>query len=349
MAPKKIAIIVGKFAISFAILFWLYNKAESQNQLREFWDADKHWPWLFAALLSVFTTFMISFTRWYLLVRAVGLPLRWYESIRFGFIGQTMNLVAFGTLGGDTLKAVLVYRRVKSRAAEAFASIAADRAIGLLAMVSVTSIAFLTFDFSEVIEHHPQQWVYIQTVCYMAIGATVVGFTCLLAIFIAPGLQASGLVRYLKRWSWLARIIDKVLSIAQAYRDRWSVLLVAYGMSLVINVLFATSIFFVAKAVTQAHPTYAQHYVVAPITMVANALPLPGGIGGMEFALTNLYEAMTPVETAGEEQGFIVAIVFRLLLLSVAVTGLPIYFFSRSELKKLQYEQASDEVEIPPK
>ena len=349
MFPKKALLVVTKFAISFAILYWLYYKAEQNNQIENFLKAEKHWTWLIAAFVTIFTTFLVSFTRWYLLVRAVGLPLRWYESVRFGFIGQTLNLVAFGVLGGDTLKAILVYRRVKSRAAEAFASIAADRALGLLAMVSTASVAFLVFDFSEVVEHHPEQWKYIQTVCYFAIGMTVAGITGLVVLFLSPGLQSAKLVTALKRWPVASRVIDKVLSIVNVYRQSWSVLLVAFGMSLLINLLFATTIYFAALGVTREHPSYPQHFVISPITMVANSVPLPGGIGGMEFALTNLYDAMTPVKTSAAKQGFVVSVVFRLLLLTVAATGLPIYFLSRNELKKLKYEEGSEEPDNPQK
>jgi glycosyltransferase 2 family protein len=336
MLPRKAILVFIKFAISIAILGWLYYQAETSGQIDSFLVADKQWPWLFAALVTVFLTFMVSFTRWYLLVRAVGLPLSWHDSIRFGFIGQTMNFVAFGTLGGDAIKAVLIYRQVKSRAAEAFASIAADRALGLLAMVSVTSFAFLFFDFSDVIESHPDQWKYIQTVCYVAIGATIAGVTGIVVVFMVPAIQSRQFVERARRWPLMAKAIAKIVSIARAYRDRWLVLLIAFGLSLVINLLFASTIYFIARGVAPNHPTFLQHFVIAPISMVANAVPLPGGIGGMEFALNNLYNAMTQAEDASDKQGFVVSVVFRLMLLSVAATGLPIYFINRRRISSLQ-------------
>ena len=67
--------------------------------------------------------------------------------------------------------------------------------------------------------------------------------------------------------------------------------------------------------------------------MVANAVPLPGGLGGMEAAVAFLYQAFSSSEITNH--GFIVALGFRVVLLSIAGIGLIIYLFDKKEVAEL--------------
>jgi len=49
--------------------------------------------------------------------------------------------------------------------------------------------------------------------------------------------------------------------------------------------------FSLAKGLTSGHPTLPEHLIIEPLAMVSNAAPLPGGIGGLEFAMKFLYLA----------------------------------------------------------
>ena len=63
--------------------------------------------------------------------------------------------------------------------------------------------------------------------------------------------------------------------------------------------------------------------------MVSNAMPLPGGIGGMELALDFLYQAF------GCDNGVVVAFTFRFALLTVSAIGAIVWFFNRSNVENL--------------
>ncbi len=60
--------------------------------------------------------------------------------------------------------------------------------------------------------------------------------------------------------------------------------------------------------------------------MVANAVPLPGGVGGMETAMTVLYEAFSC------QTGLVVAFGFRFSLLAVSAIGAVFWFMNRSKV-----------------
>ena len=75
--------------------------------------------------------------------------------------------------------------------------------------------------------------------------------------------------------------------------------------------------------------------------MTANAVPLPGGLGGMEVVLSYLYEAMSDSNQEGQF-GVSVAFSFRIMLLSLAALGAIAWFMSRKQIKTLVDEAPQD-------
>src|SRR5258708_2085505 len=47
---------------------------------------------------------LLTFIRWYFLVRALRLPFSVWDAIRLGFLGIVFNLVVPGAVGGDVVK-----------------------------------------------------------------------------------------------------------------------------------------------------------------------------------------------------------------------------------------------------
>ena len=70
--------------------------------------------------------------------------------------------------------------------------------------------------------------------------------------------------------------------------------------------------------------------------MVSNAVPLPGGIGGMEWAMSFLYKAF------GSTSGVIVAFGFRLALLLVTVIGAGFWFVNKSKVTEIMDASADN-------
>ena len=70
--------------------------------------------------------------------------------------------------------------------------------------------------------------------------------------------------------------------------------------------------------------------VMAPIAMLANSIPLPGGVGGMEVALSAMYESYQA------SQGVIVAICYRLCILFLSLIGWIIWLTGGSDKMKVE-------------
>jgi len=72
-----------------------------------------------------------------------------------------------------------------------------------------------------------------------------------------------------------------------------------------------------------------------PIANVIGSLPLPGGLGGFEFAIYTLYKTLAPAIGMNASHGFVVALGYRIITLVIAGIGVVVYLFSRHDIKRL--------------
>ena len=333
-AARKTLITIIKWAISFLILAWLYQQTKQADQFDVLWQSEKRYGWLVFALLIGLVTALISFYRWYLLVRALNLEFSFYDAVRLGFLGNLLNLMSVGVLGGDALKSVFLARQLPGRAPEAVASVIFDRAIGLLAMFSFASVAYLLTDFSGMELKHETENQALHWVCRVTILLTLIGFAGLSVLFLTPRFHKTAIFKRLANLPKLGSLFKRLVNVALAYRNRFGAVVAAFLLSILVNVGFALSFYGVARGLSDVHPTLAQHLVISPIAMVANAVPLPGGLGGMEAAVAYLYRAFSSAQMPAEH-GFVVALGFRFILLFIAGIGLCFYLSSKREIKEL--------------
>ncbi len=96
--------------------------------------AQRHDGRLFVLAFGLYMTgVLLAFLRWYLLVRALGLPFRLKDAYRLGFIGMLFNFVIPGAVGGDFVKAAYLCREQGTRTGP-IASVVVDRIVGLLGL-----------------------------------------------------------------------------------------------------------------------------------------------------------------------------------------------------------------------
>ena len=99
---------------------------------------------LFAAGATLFFVFVVIInSRWWFLMRANGLGVRFLEAQKFGWIGLFFSNILPGATGGDVIKAVYIVRRCSGDKMRAVVSIVVDRIIGVLSLLVVGSLASL--------------------------------------------------------------------------------------------------------------------------------------------------------------------------------------------------------------
>lgn len=315
---KNLLLTVAKFAISAGLIYYLFSQATQSDDFGTLFASAKQWHWLALGFVACLAGLVIGFVRWHILVRALGLPFKLIDAVRLGFIGLFFCVFTIGVAGGDAMRAIYVCRQSPDRKAEVVASVVFDRLIGLLTMVGVAALAFwqLKIDQLTITQAEESALRYGSRFTMLLAIAGFVGFAVLIAI---PELQKF-------KWSraWLLRLFAvpgigifarKMTDVVSVFRGRPTAIVVSFLLSVGVNICFAVTIFAIAVGLGAQHPGFGHHLLVEPIAMVANALPLPGGIGGMETAVAFLYRVLA------SGNGVIVAFAFRFFLLILSAGG----------------------------
>lgn len=324
-----------KYAASLAILVWLVWTR--QDQFAAFIEQEKNLWWLAAALCTLLAGFMLSFIRWHRLANAIHLDLTIVEATKLGFIGHFFNVVAFGVVGGDSLRAFYAARTKKDRVPEAILSVFLDRAIGLMVMFGFAGLAWQINGYLGDGAVMTEDQAVIGGTCKFAGIMSLIGAIVLLSFLMFPSIRKAAPFRALTGLPKIGELIDRGMEAAALYSTNKLSIVFAIVMSITTNILFATTIWLVALGVSTGPPSFYEHLVMAPIAMVANSIPLPGGVGGMEFALVSMYDSY------GGSGGVIVAICFRLCILFVSMIGWIIWLVGGSEKLEAEAGPSTDQ------
>ena len=320
---KKLPLLsILKYGASLGILAILVFKY--RDQFAQLLHTPILYHWLALAMFTILMAFLTSYIRWQQLASAIGLELKISEAIELGFIGSFFNIVTIGVVGGDGLRAFYASRHSPDRIPEAILSVFIDRVIGLIVMSGFAAVAFW---YNGVPGEESIQKKAIEYGCTIAGIASASGCIALLVMLYVPNLKNWKIVRLAIGIPKIGAMFERIMDAAALYSRRKSVIVKAILFSILTNTMFGVTIFLVGHSITPSPPTLSDHFVIAPISMVANSLPLPGGIGGMEAALAYLYECF------GSDGGFLVALGYRLCILSVSLIGWVVWLRTSRELK----------------
>ena len=335
---KNILLTIAKYGISFAILGYLFYQTQQTDQFQALAESEKQYGWLVLALIVGISACILGFYRWYLLVRALDLDFKFHDAVRLGFFGHFLNMASIGVVGGDALKSVFLVRLMPGHGAEAVASVFFDRAIGMLAMFTMASGAYLLTDFTSSGLLHESANYAFHFVCRTAVVLTIIGYVGLGFLFLAPWFRQTALYHRIGALPKVGWLFKRLVGVVLTYRKRFDVVVVAFVLSLIFNVMVAITIFLIASGISGSHPTLGQHLVIGPISMVANAVPLPGGMGGMESAMHYLYLGISNDSLPG----FVVAMGLRVIFIITAGIGMVYFFAGKREIKELSKTQLAD-------
>jgi uncharacterized protein (TIRG00374 family) len=342
---KKFVLIAIKIGVSAGILTWLFVRAYEENQFAEIAARPKKWEWLTLAFLLCLTAHVIGFYRWKILVRAIDIPFTNYDAVRIGFIGLFFGLFAFGVVGGDTLRIYYASRHARNRLAEVMCSVFADRAIGMLTLFSIATIGFVFIGVDLEGASNPEKAELVQFMMTLITFGTIVGWIIVVGFLFSPPFADSRFVTGLKQLPRVGGFIRQLADAVLLYRRRLPTLLFCVGLSVVIHLCFVVTIYLTAVGIDVTHPPLSQHLLIGPISMAANALPLPGGLGGMELMLSFFYDAMS-TESSETSHGIVVAFTFRLMLLMLAVFGAVAWLINRKQIRTVVQQQGDSVTDV---
>lgn len=280
--------------------------------------------WCLAAGLALYIiAVLLTFVRWWLLARAIRVPLLLGQALRWGFVGYFMQFFSLGSVGGDVFKAVLIARGQPAHRLAGVASIAVDRMVGMLALL-VFACGALTCSGKQ--GQLPP--AFLPLTAAFAVAA-IVG----LAIFFLTLYTPWRLTDLNRRWLGNRRLWQFALRLDEGlgvYRTHRLTVLLAVVMGLVSHFLQATTLYFAARTIATQAPNLIQQLCIWPIAGMAGALPLtPAGLGTFDAAYTYLYNWFASPDPS-IRIGLLVTMLFRIICLVTAGVGMTFYLTSRA-------------------
>lgn len=297
----------------------------------KFWALLEHarqlWYFLGLGFAAGLAGVLLTFLRWWILVRVVAVPLKLTESLRLSFVGFLLNLAPMGMVGGDLAKAILAARRCPEHRAETVASVFVDRILGLYALFLVASAAIL---FTGSLFEGP---LFLRSVCQVVLAVTA-GATVILVLSWAPDMTGGRLGGWLETLPFVGRMLARFVEAFRAYRHHPSVLVFSIFMTLPVHLFFAVSIYFIGLGLFERVHPLGQHFVFCPLAAVMQIIPV--SIGPAEFVLDRLF-TLVPLGDGSRVppgQGLVALLVYRFFSLFLGAGGLAFFLAGRSEWKE---------------
>jgi uncharacterized membrane protein YbhN (UPF0104 family) len=328
-----------KWPVAIGILCWMYW--QNAKAVKEILMAPKIWGYAVLAFLLIAGSTLLTFARWYLLVRAQEFPFRLRDAVRYGFIGLVANYVAPGAVGGDLFKGILLARDQSSRRVVAFATVLLDRILGLLALFLVGACTLL---FSANIPDNPKLKL-VTLLIWCGAGGGLLGLVALLV----PATTRWGWVNRLPRLPIVGKAVGELLAGIKLYQTKPKVILAAMGLSLLGHAGLIMGFYFCALWMRQPWvPGLVEHfYFLPPAELFSVVFATPGGIGALEGATEWFYINLRPVivdEDQAGAAGVMAGLAYRVVALTIAALGGIYYFASRREISAAMEEAAHGEV-----
>jgi uncharacterized membrane protein YbhN (UPF0104 family) len=325
-----------------AVVVWL-NWDKMLEMLEQSSKFEPHW--LLVAGTVFFVGTLITFFRWYLLVRAQGLPFRHIDAVRLGFIGLFFSSFLPGSVGGDLVKAGYIAREQHRRTA-AIATIILDRIVGLVGLIFLAGIAGVLFwsDANAVVDvsgDRPLRWIVLFV--WGTSGALLLGA----ALLVLLPVRGEPIIARLTRVPKVGGILAEVMRAVQMYRHKYHVVALATLLAMVGHVGFVMSFYFAARAVPPPIPTVEEHCLLIPVGMVVESVPLtPGNIGVGEAIYEYLYHLVDTRPGQYDGKGALARLGQRGVSWVVALIGFCFYLPLRGTVRRIMAEGEAAEEEL---
>ncbi len=311
LVKKKVVVILFKYVLGLGLLayvIWHNWEAPAGSDgigLREAFDKPIHWgPFLLAGVFCLGSV-LLTFTRWFILVRAQGLPFTPSNALRLGMVGYYFNTFLPGSVGGDIIKATCIARE-QSRRTVAVATVLLDRGIGLCGLFWLAAILGSVFWTSGLLEDYSANSLaagFLKTIVLGALAVMAASLIFWFLLGILSSQTAEALALRLARVPKIGHTVAELWRAVWMYRCRGRSIALALGLSLVSHSGFVLTFYFAAQTLlTPANqlPSLFAHFLLVPVGAAIRAgFPAPGGVGGGEYAYGKLYEWLGAAAAAG--------------------------------------------------
>lgn len=330
---------VCKVSLAVAILVYLIRQAQQHDAFARLVDEPKRWTFLAAGLLATFIAVTLSFIRWHMLVRAVGIDSRLFETMRLAALGFMLNFVSLGSIGGDLFRAIFLARDHHGQRTHAVTTVVADRLTGLMTQLSLASAGIVSANLLESTSTE------LAIFCRVILGATAMGWLAIVLVLLVPALSGTRARAIASRIPLLGAVAPRIIDAVRDYRSNKRMLGAAALLSIVGVLFYISSYYLIARGLPVHEPSWTEHLVVVPIASLAGAIPAtPNGLGTLEAAVEVMYQVLARGADVVKGDGTLVALAQRLTMMAMALVGMIYYFAHRAEVSEMiaEAEEAAE-------
>jgi glycosyltransferase 2 family protein len=330
---NPVFVLLFKYGLGIVLLGWVIW--QNRKDLDQASHRDIRLPYLLLAAVIYLAGLLITFYRWYVLVRAQDLPFTHMAALRLGLIGTYLSTFLPGSVGGDIIKAAFIARE-QSRRTVAVATVIADRFFGLCGLVCLVALIGTTALFGGYVNDlvKPERAFSLVVIIFVSLGMMLGLFTAWFIAGFVSETGSDGLIRRLERVPKIGHSLAELWRALYMYRRRGRSIAAALALSMVGHILFVLTFYFSALTVAPADdiPTLGAHFLIVPVGMIiAAAVPTPGGIGGGEWGFGALYE-MVGCQAA---DGVLGSLVQRVITWVIGLIGYLVYLRMKPSLQPL--------------
>jgi uncharacterized membrane protein YbhN (UPF0104 family) len=305
---RQLLVLFLKYGLGLGLLawvicsYWHISSPEGEVGLAGVFERPMHMAYLALAGAIALGSVLLTFVRWYFLVRAQSLPFTLPSALRLGMIGFYLSTFLPGAVGGDIIKAAFIARE-QSRRTVAVATVIVDRVIGLCGLIWLVALVGGYFWVSGLLPRiatgasaaGADAATVLETIFLGAAGLMLgsVGFWLLLGLLSQE--RADRLAAWLRGIPKLGGPLGELWHAGWLYRCSGRSVGLALLLSVVGHIGFVLVFFFSALTLNEAQtiPSAQAHVLVVPVGMaVSVGIPTPGGVGGGEFVYGKLYEIL---------------------------------------------------------
>jgi glycosyltransferase 2 family protein len=337
---KQTILAVGKHLLGPVILvlvLWYYGPGlvkSLQNPLQI--------KAMFACAVIYMFGAVLTFFRWYILVRAQDLPLTLYNAMRLGLVGFFFSAFLPSSIGGDIVKAAMIAREQERRTV-AVSTVLFDRAIGLWGLVWVIVLLGTFFWASGNPVLLDNSYLrYVVFTSSIVIGMSLVGWMIVLML---PANRAEIFANRLGRIPKLGHMLGEFWRAMWMYRLKQGSVVKAIAISICSHICFVLAFFFASQMFADpskpdSFPTLSEDFLIVPLGTGLQALfPTPGGMGAGETGYGFLY---TKLGKSGPD-GVLASMAQRSVVWILSLTGFVVYLCMKPELPTVT---VNEEIEL---
>ncbi|MFT5199606.1 MAG: hypothetical protein ACI87O_002277 [Planctomycetota bacterium] len=256
------------------------------------------------AFLVLILCSLLVITRWYVLLRAVGCPTRWFQVLRVTYVGLFFNLVLPGMNGGDLARAYWIVKGHPEKRAVALMSVFVDRLLGLFAMTLLATVAIYTNN-----DRFESLRLPVLAVC----SAMFVGGFALVNPHLRRLVRFDALIGRLPGGEKF-RSLDSALRL---YASRPMAVLISILLSIANHLGAATALYLLGQGLGDQHGFH-DYVCLATVVNTLSAVPLtPGGLGVGEI----LAGSMLRLAGGSYTIGVAASITYRVGLFALGLLG----------------------------